>query len=242
VRFDVERVGESDGDQPASIESLHGDDLVEQLDLIMDAMRAKLGCRRFIAIGLCSGGFAAFQSLIRNPAIRNAVLLNPRLFFWDPAVEPQRLAKRVGAGLSDASYWRRLARGEFQLDRLMQAARVALNRFLLHRNVPGAPQQLPAEALTHAWQQVARFESRVALVFADGEPLLQEMIEEKQMPPSNNPLIQLMQVGKTGHTFRALWAQQLVQDLIDREVGSTVHDDWKLERPSSFSEGVPAVA
>jgi pimeloyl-ACP methyl ester carboxylesterase len=52
VRVDFQRTGESDGEEPASIASLHGNDLVEQLNLVMNAMRALLGCRKFIAVGL----------------------------------------------------------------------------------------------------------------------------------------------------------------------------------------------
>ena len=113
VRVDFQRTGESDGEEPASIASLHGNDLVEQLNLVMNAMRAQLGCRKFIAVGLCSGAFAAFQSVIQDPAIRTALLLNPRLFFWDPEIEPRRLAKRVGSGCADLGYWRRLVRGAY---------------------------------------------------------------------------------------------------------------------------------
>jgi pimeloyl-ACP methyl ester carboxylesterase len=235
ARIDFHRVGESDGEEPASIASLHGDDLVKQLNLVMDAMRLQLHCRRFIAVGLCSGAFAAFQSLIHDPAIRSAVLLNPRLLFWDPDIEPRRLAKRVGAGYADLGYWRRLVKGEIQLERFKQAARVAL-RSLLHL---GRGTQIPTAALAQAWHQVKRFQTRVTLVFAEGEPLIEEMTTDRQLPPADNPLIRCVRVGKTGHTFRALWAQQLVQDLIDREVYSTIQAD---SISAESTERIPAVA
>jgi hypothetical protein len=242
MRLDFERVGESDGNQPASIASLHGDDLVEQLDRVMDAMHAKFGCRNFIAVGLCSGAFAAFQSLIHDSAIRCAVLLNPRLFFWDAEIEPRRLAKRVGTGLGDTSYWGRLLRGEIQPERILEAARAALTGFFRNGPVLGRQPQIPAEALTRAWRQVERFKTRVTLVFADGEPLFQEMIDERQLPPSTNPFIHIVQVGKTGHTFRSLWAQQLVQDLIDREIRSTIQAQVKLGIAPQLRERVSALA
>ena len=72
---------------------------------------------------------------------------------------------------------------------------------------------------------VKRFQTRVTLVFADREPLIEEMTNEKQMPPTDNPLLRCVRAGSTGHTFRALWAQKLVQDLIDREVEATTHGD-----------------
>ena len=128
---------------------LHGDDLVEQLTLVMDAMRSQLHCRRFIAVGLCSGAFAAFQAAIQISAIRSIVLLNPRLLFWDPETEPRRLAKRVGSGYANLDYWRRLLKGEIQPERLKEAARAALsNLFRIGRNT-----QIPAAAMARAWRQ-----------------------------------------------------------------------------------------
>jgi pimeloyl-ACP methyl ester carboxylesterase len=242
VRLDFHRVGESDGDEPASIASLHGDDLVEQLSLVMDSMQSRLNCQRFIAVGLCSGAFASFQAIIRNPAIRSVVLLNPRLLFWDPEAEPRRLAKRVGTGLGDVSYWRRLARGEIQPERIKQAAQIALTRILRGGPTIGRQRQLPAEALAKAWDQVKRFQTRVTLVFADGEPLIQEMTDENQLPPANNPLIQCVRVGKTGHTFRSLWAQQVVQDLIDYEITSTIQAQDKFRSAPQFTERTSALA
>lgn len=218
IRIDFQRVGESDCDELTNIANLHSDDLIEQLSAAMNSMRSQLGCHRFIAVGLCSGAYAAFQSLIRDSAIRAAVLLNARLFFWNPEIEPRRLAKRVGAGYADLGYWRRLIKGEIHQERIKQAARVAfLNLFNL-----GRERYIPAEALQRAWRQVRRFQTRVTLVFADGEPLWEEMMAENQAPPSDTSLIRCIRVGKTGHTFRALWAQQLVQDLIDREVESMI--------------------
>jgi hypothetical protein len=69
----------------------------------------------------------------------------------------------------------------------------------------------------------------VTLVFADGEPLLEEMEADKQLPPATDPFIHCLRVGKTGHTFRALWAQQLLQDLIDREIRSMIGEGANLE-------------
>lgn len=232
IRIDFQRVGESDCDELANIANLHSDDLVEQLSAAMNSMRSQLGCHHFIAVGLCSGAYAAFQSLIRDSAIRAAVLLNARLFFWDPEIEPRRLAKRVGAGYADLGYWKRLIKGEIQLERIKQAARVAFHNLL---NL-GRERYIPAEALQRAWRQAKRFQTRVTLVFADGEPLWDEMIAENQMPPSDTPLIRCVGVGKTGHTFRPIWAQQLVQDLIDREIESTVRPHTVCsEEMESFS-------
>lgn len=242
MRVDFHHVGESDGDQLASISSLHGDDLVKQLSLVMKSMESQLNCKRFIAIGLCSGAFAAFQSIIENPAIRGAILLNPRLFFWDPTIEPRRLAKRVGTGLTDASYWRRLARGEIQAARIKQVAHGALTRLRSGGSIIKPGQQIPAAALARAWSQVERFGSRVTLVFADGEPLFEEMANENQLPPANHPLIRCIRVGKVGHTFRALWAQQTLHDVVDHEIHLTIESGAEVAVSRSSPAEISALA
>jgi hypothetical protein len=56
------------------------------------------------------------------------------------------------------------------------------------------------------------------LVVANGEPLFEEMEAEKHLPPPTDPLIRCIQAGKVGHTFRALWAQQMLHNLIDQEI------------------------
>lgn len=242
LRLDFQRVGESDGEQHASIASLHGVDVVQQIDVAMNAMQALKNCRRFIAIGLCSGAYGAFQSLIRSSAIRGAVLLNPRLFFWDPAVEPRRLRQRLANGLGDVSYWRRLARGEIDPNRIKEAARVVFQRILSSGSPAPRQRQIPAEAMACAWAQIAQLKTRVALIFADGEPLFQEMVDEGQLPPPDNPLVRCLQVGKAGHTFRSLWSQQVLQDLIDQEIELTIQGSVNLPVPQSRTTRFPALA
>jgi pimeloyl-ACP methyl ester carboxylesterase len=229
IRLDFLRVGESECEEPASIEYLHSEDLADQLGLVMDDLQSKLNTRSFIAVGLCSGAYVAFQTLLRNPAIRGAILLNPRHFFWDPAVAIRRFEKRIGVGLVDASDWRRLARGEFRPERIRQAARLALRRLLVRRSGADHKSAVSAHALEQGWNVIRQSQTRVTLVFADGEPLLEEIEQEHQLPPSNDPFITCVRVGKVGHTFRAVRSQQMVHDLIDREIRLTMGESSRRE-------------
>jgi dienelactone hydrolase len=232
LRMDFHKVGESDGDPNLSVESLYQDDLVQQLGSAIANLRMRLDSHRFLAIGLCSGAYAAFQGALHNPAIRGAILLNPRLFFWDPAVDQRRLNRRVVTGLGDASDWLRLARGEIQPDRLKEAARVVFQKLLRNGHSNNREPQIPREAMARAWSTVERFGTRLTLVFAAGEPLLQEMEEEGQLPPATNPLIRCVRVQKVGHTFRSLWAQKQAQEIIDREIDLILHTDRPSDRPN----------
>ena len=79
---------------------LHQEQLIGQVERAMDSLRSRCGFRRFVAIGLCSGAFWAFHAAIRNPGIRGAVLLNPRIFFWDPEIERRRAVLHGIKGLT----------------------------------------------------------------------------------------------------------------------------------------------
>jgi hypothetical protein len=140
------------------------------------------------------------------------------------------------------SYWRRLARREIQPRHIKQAAQVALKRLLRSGLRISRERQIPADELARAWNQVKRFETRVTLAFADGEPLFEEMLEERQLPDPTDPLVRCVRVGKAGHTFRALWAQQMVQDLIDSEIDLTMREEVNPDLERRFPERLSALA
>jgi pimeloyl-ACP methyl ester carboxylesterase len=225
LRLDLQSIGESDGDQNLDTPALYQDELVEQVEVAMDSLRVRTGARKFAAIGLCSGAFWAFQAAVRRPEIRGAILLNQRLFFWDPEVDRRRLLRRTVKGLIDWSDWRRLMQGEVTAGMIKDIGRAAIDRLQQHR--AGAPRrlQIPADAMADAWAALERSRSRVTFVFTEGEPLLREMEEEGQMPPETIPCIR---IANSGHTFRPLWAQKIIHELIDREL-SQIFGEYQPE-------------
>ncbi|MCU1338402.1 MAG: hypothetical protein JWO19_3983 [Bryobacterales bacterium] len=222
LRLDLTCTGESDGEYTLGTENLYQDQLVDQIETAMDSLRARLGVRRFAAVGLCSGAFWAFHAAVRRPDLRAAILLNPRLFFWDPEVDRRRLLRRTVKGLTEWADWRRLARGEVPIESIKQVARMALDRV----QAPDArgPLQIPPEAMAEAWAAIERSQSRVTLIFTEGEPLLREMEEEGQMPPETSTRVRCVRVANAGHTFRALWAQLSAHEIIDGELRTVLHE------------------
>ncbi|MEO8052975.1 MAG: alpha/beta fold hydrolase [Acidobacteriota bacterium] len=216
LRLDLEGIGESDGERTLGTEGLYRERTVEQIEIAMDSLRSRLGVQSFAVIGLCSGAFWAFHAVVRNRDIRAAILLNPRLFFWDPEVDRRRLLWRTVKGLSEWGDWYRLASGDVPLERLKQVARMAFHRIQgTHRN---RQLQIQPEAMAQAWAAIDRNRSRVTLVFSEGEPLVREMEEEDQMPPASCSRVRCLRVGNGGHTFRPLWAQKVAHELIDSEL------------------------
>ena len=222
LRLDLPGIGESDGDETLGTEGLYQERMVEQIQIAIDSLRSRLGVRRFVAVGLCAGAFWAFHAAVRSPAIGGAILLNPRLFFWDPEVDRRRLLRRTVKGLSEWGDWCRLVRGDVPLESIKQAARIALDR--MQAGDENRFFQIPRERMAEAWAAIERHRNRMTFIFTEGEPLLREMVEEGQLPPETCSRLQCIQVANGGHTFRPLWAQKLAHELIDREIGAVLRE------------------
>ena len=159
------------------------------------------------------------------------MLLNPRLFFWDPEVDRQRLLRRTVSAMGQWGDWRRLAQGGVPIESIKQAVRVAFER--IQGQAGSRRPQIPAAAMSRAWAAIEHNRNRVTFVFTEGEPLLREMEEEGQLPPAACSRVQCLRVVNSGHTFRPLWAQQVIHELIDRELEAALRED--SSDPRDFS-------
>jgi pimeloyl-ACP methyl ester carboxylesterase len=237
LRMDFVGLGESTGELLQNAAGLHHTDLVDQIGIAIELLRSRIGARRFAVVGLCSGAFAGFQAIVRNPDIRAAILLNPRLFFWDPEVERRRILRRTINGVTSTTAWSRLARGKITPQRMLQGARVVLDR--LRTGAESDRQlQIPPEAMAHSRAAIERNQSRVTLIFTEGEPLLLEMEEEGHLQPESNSRIRCERIPNAGHTFRPLWAQLLVHELIDRDIRAVLRESRPILTDAAKSREV----
>jgi len=221
LRMDLLGIGESDGESLLTVDELYRVEMLEQVEAAMDSLRSRLGVQRFAVIGLCSGAFLAFQGAIRIPDIRTAILLNPRAFFWDPELDRRRLTRDAVKKLGAWRDWRRLARGQVPLEHIKRALRRAFGS--IREAQVGPHRQLQPEAMANAWESIERSQVRVTLAFADDEPLLEEMEEEGQMPPETSR-VRCVRVANCDHTFRPLWAQKFIHELIDSELHEVLRE------------------
>jgi len=212
LRLDLSDIGESEGvDQPLPVDVLYRESLVEQVQAAMDELERRTGARRFILTGLCAGAFWAFHTAVLSDRVRSTVLINPRLFFWDPAVDRRRNERRSVGAIAKGSAWKRLLRGEVPADRLAKAAKGFIDRLA---NPAPSVKQIPAEALKTAMRRLQHHNARMLWVFTEGEPLLQELEDEGQLPP----WVPCVRLKNAGHTFRPLWAQAELSRLLDAEI------------------------
>ncbi|HTS76057.1 MAG TPA: alpha/beta fold hydrolase [Bryobacteraceae bacterium] len=220
LRLDLAGIGESDGDTVLDVERLYQDSLVDQVELALDTLRARLGIHQFIAIGLCSGAFWGLHAAVRDADVRAAVLLNPRLFQWDPEVDRLRALRRTVKGLTSFADWRRIARGEVSA---ADIKRMAMEGLRARHARSDRPFEMQMEALDRARRALERNHSRATIIFTEGEPLLNEMEDLGKLPPETDPCIRAIRIPNGGHTFRPLWIQKLGHELIDAEIGNAIH-------------------
>ena len=221
LRMDLCGIGESEGEECLDIPALYQERLVQQVEQAMATLRSRRGFEQFAVIGLCAGAFWAFHAAARNRDIASAILFNPRLFFWDPEVDRRRLVRRGARGIVSLKDWLRLLRGGFHLKDLKRALDIVLAKSRDGLTGTFSQRQIPARKLAEAWNKIRRNRARVTLVFTEGEPLLQEMEDERQMPPEH---VKLVRVPKCGHTFRPQWSQRIVNDLIRSEIDILVSE------------------
>lgn len=213
LRLDLEGIGESDGADTMTVESLYEDRLVEQVREAVHELRARCGVEHVLLVGLCAGAQWGFQAAARVDEVKAAILINPRLFFWDANADARRTQRKTLQTAGKASAWKRLLKGELRAERIRYAAMTLAGRLLRP-----APTQIPARPMRDAMERIARKQAQVTLIFTEGEPLLQEMESEGFLPNASDPWCLLLRVSNTGHTFRAPWAQELLHRLLDERV------------------------
>lgn len=218
VRVDLPGVGEGEGEKPSDLADMYRDGLLREVERAMQFASSSTGAQKIIAIGLCSGAFCAFHAAVRNPEVRGAILLNPRLFFWDPEVDRRRTLRRLTNGFGNAEMWSRLVQGEISPVKIKQAAKVVLRKMKKSSTPKQRELQIPHDPLANSLNVLKRNQTKTTLIFSEGEPLLQELEEEGHLPLQPPSLFRSICVPKAGHTFHPLWAQALVHDVIDGEI------------------------
>ncbi|HVV47927.1 MAG TPA: alpha/beta hydrolase [Bryobacteraceae bacterium] len=220
LRLDLPGIGESEGPESLDVPALYREFLIEQIASAIDTLRRTAGMKRFTVIGLCSGACWGFHAAVRFPGVQSAILVNPSLLYWDPEVDRRRILPRFGDGFGGWSDWMKMAATGLRRGGIGRVThRIAET---LRRTNSDAYIQLGFRNFEQAWAAFERARKRVTLVFREGEPLLAEMETAGQLPSADGRWARCIRVPNTGHTFRPLWAQKMLHDLIDRELAETI--------------------
>ena len=172
---------------------------------------------RFVVVGLCSGSSWAFQAALEDPRIAAAFMINPRILYWDEAIDVERDLRRTRL-LVKPVIWKRILRGDVSADRfaafLGWAAKAPVART--------RPANGRAEAVTDG--RAGRAGIRSAAGRGDRAPVLllrrralhEEMSRDGLLAQRARwPNVAVSFLPGRDHTLRPLWMHEHVDAALD---------------------------
>jgi len=131
LRVDLSGSGDSGGPSDVPAGSPYPHCAIADVGAAMDLLQSKLGARRFIVAGICSGADIAFRAGVEEPRTAGVLVLNPRTFalFNIPKLEQIVRVQSLSATVSTKKNWIKLLRGDAGLKgsitRIVQLAKTA---------------------------------------------------------------------------------------------------------------------
>ncbi|MGZ3699993.1 MAG: alpha/beta fold hydrolase, partial [Bdellovibrionota bacterium] len=118
LRLDLSGRGDSVAPTPEEEESPYPIRTLDNVREAMDLLEKRVGAKRFIVAGLCSGADLAFHTAQNDPRFVGLVMINPRTFANHdiPTLETLVRSQDLGGFMSkflDKKNWLKLLRGEF---------------------------------------------------------------------------------------------------------------------------------
>jgi pimeloyl-ACP methyl ester carboxylesterase len=227
LRLDLEGIGDSDGDGElfADVAHFHGEQFFDQARAALDALEdAGLG-NRFILVGLCSGAYWAFHTALADDRVAAAVMINPRVLYWDDNLEISRELRRTRL-LTKPVIWKRVLRGDVSWARWATFVRWLAGaplRLVRARRAPERDTPSVDDQIAAAFDRLRDRDLHARFVFCDGEPLFDELTRGDLLDRDDRwPTVSLTRLPGRDHTLRPLWMHEHVvaamDDALDAEL------------------------
>ncbi len=217
LRLDLSGFGDAAGDarRYTDVAELYVPELVTQVRSVLDALAGGGLPGDFALGGLCSGAYWAFHTALEDPRTTAALMLNPRVLYWQPGIDEEREARKAIKALQRES-WRRLVRGEISLVHIPVIARALARRA---RAAPGrwrAKRDALPDPLPGALDTLEQRGVQSLLAFSDEEPLQEELARDGHLARLEDwPSLRLAELPGGVHTLRPLAAQVAAHALLD---------------------------
>ncbi len=224
LRLDVEGIGDAGGDASpyASDEALYIPRLTRQVVESLDVLAAEGLSPRFLLTGLCSGAYWSLHAALEDERVRTAVLLNPRVVFWDSEAAPRYELHRALRVFSRDGL-RRLRTASHPVRRLGSLLRwLVTSTMRMPGRRLGRRASRPTDTLYDELQRLQQRGQRVIFAFAGGdEPLRDELDRENAWGQLEALGVARHPLPMIDHTLKGLEAQAAALDLLDRAVRET---------------------
>jgi pimeloyl-ACP methyl ester carboxylesterase len=217
LRFDIEGLGDSDGDERPYVANaaLYEPDLAHQVsETVADLAEAGIATRWVVA-GLCAGASWAFHAVLADPdRVSAGLLINPFAFDWEDELAAEIDVVRAGR-LREAGTWGRVLSGQVSGERIRRVAAHAIKtpvesgrrRRRLRTRVERERGQL---------DRLRANDQRLTFLIGRDEPIYDRFRQEGILEELDRwPNVSLLRLPTRDHTFRARWLQARVHDELD---------------------------
>lgn len=219
MRFDAPGLGDS-RPRPGRDENLTYE--VDPVPYIEDALAVLRERKkdRFVALGLCSGAFAAFHAALRAQGMSRVVLVNPQTFHWKEG-QSLEVAKRkndaaaryYGKVAFSGRSWKKALRGEVDLRNVAKVIVRKAGALAASRVVELVPALAPKREHDIAGEltAIAARKVSVLMVFSDADPgrdyVAGELGSRRTKRMMEAGVFSITIVDGADHTFTPVWSQ-----------------------------------
>ncbi|HEX3314384.1 MAG TPA: hypothetical protein VHR72_05795 [Gemmataceae bacterium] len=269
VRVDIQGLGDSPAADPAFENAVYPDTLFRDIERMMTWLQEHEGATRIVLFGLCSGAYAAFQAAAqsRNPALVEALLLNPLTFFWREgmplddagiqAIEDDNYYTHV---MFDPRKWWKLLTGRSRTG-VYGALKIALRKVLSRRSgvlpmpeglpavksEPGVPSHPQRPDLRGDLARIRTAERHVALWFSPTEPgytILMLQAKRQVRDAIRAGAMRIDHVAGADHTFSNLGPRRVLLGRLAEHLGQRYprRDDPKPRDERCETSRFPGIA
>jgi pimeloyl-ACP methyl ester carboxylesterase len=226
LRLDVRGAGDSAGPFSASLTTMYDPVVVENAAAALSHLREQHGARRFVMIGLCSGGYTALHAAERHQDVAGVALVNAQTLLWTPADHEQR-DRYVRHSPLNRGRWLRLLTGTVSFATAVRAAghtaAVSANWVAANtRSRLGSARPLDSVArVLELVETPLAHGARLLFVFSKGSDGLDYL--EWKLGPKLSGLrtrdgVRFEIVTGPDHTFQPLWSQDVLLGLLEEHL------------------------
>jgi hypothetical protein len=220
LRLDLGGIGDSDGDSEslANVAEFYEPRYTDQVRAALDQLEQERLGERFVVVGLCSGSSWAFHAALADRRVEAAFMINPRILYWDEALDAARDLRRTRL-LVKPVIWKRILRGDVSPGRVAAflgwSAKAPL-RAVTRRRTDRSQQSPTVELVAQAFDRLKADGAELRFFFCDGEPLRDEMTRDGLLSQHARwPNVAVSFLPGRDHTLRPLWMQQYVDAALD---------------------------
>jgi hypothetical protein len=224
LRVDLAGIGDGSGAgvAPLTVANLYAPEYVDQVRAAIDTVAERVGARRFALFGLCAGAYWSFHTALADDRVSLAVMLNPRLLFWDPRIRDEWDAQTRRRKLLRANAWRQI--GTTPLAALPTRVLTLVSRFTMDTLRTPARQQARRAAHAATASALDRLEAsstRALFAFCEGEPLRDDLAACGIIGQTERwPHIEFVDLPGRDHVLRPLWMHERAYEAVHRALNS----------------------